>query len=257
MVKSFFVKVFLIIAAMLCMFEGLVLFAVGMGRLSSERLLSLYNGLLGLPKALAAISGIGFFFVILGFILLAVSSRSKPAPRMIEIEKDGKVLTVPQSTLRDFIKQIIDQNPYVSDSNVEFEQKTKGGGIDIKISSAFNGVPSIYQELDLIETTLKDEIQRVFEWKDFKFTFRLRGVSVDPKKKYFASSGGTGAAGAKQAAGEEIDNRTMEEIEAEVDTGEEASPAKTKAKGKTKPKDAKDTKAAKDNTFLSKLLYGK
>ncbi|MBF0486345.1 MAG: hypothetical protein HQL16_07530 [Candidatus Omnitrophica bacterium] len=185
--KSFFIKVFMMVASALCMLEGLVLVAVGLGRLPSDRLLSLYNGLMAAPRSLTTISAVGAFFVTLGFILLVLSSRTKPAPHVIDVEKDGKPLSIPEKAVRSFILQIIEQNPCASDVSVEFEHKGNKD-VEIMIAIGLDGVSSIYEELNDIESVLKTELDRVFEWKGFKITFHLRGVGVDKNKKYFSSA---------------------------------------------------------------------
>lgn len=227
----------MVFAATLCMLEGLVLIAFGLGRLSPERLGAFYSHLIAVPKALATISGVGLFFVLLGFILLVISSRAKPAPQMIEVEKNGKALNVPQTAIRNFIQQIVEQNPCASDIGVDFERK--GTQIEIQIAIALDGVSSIYQELNQIEEVLKAELERVFELKDFKFNFQLRGVGVDPQKKYFSSG--------------EAEPVMLAEEQSEVSDGivepeDEVPAAKSKVKGKGK---------SKDNSLLSKMLWGK
>ncbi len=250
--RSFFIKVFMLLAAMLCMFEGLVLVAVGLRQLSSERLLSLYSTLMAAPKALTSVFGVGVFFVVLGFILLILSARSKPAPHEIRVEKDGKVLNIPEKAIKDFILQIIQQNPCVSDVTVAFERKEKEA-IEIEVSASLDGVSSIYKELNELEEVLKSELDRVFEWKTFTIVFHLRGVGVDPKKKYFASSviaaeaapvtAETQVASAPEAV-------TAEAVEEEGDEEEKpvAGPVLTR-------------KTAKEQTpgssFLSKMLLGR
>lgn len=234
--KTFFMKVFLIIASAMCLLEGLVLVAVGLNQLSSERLLSFYSRLLTAPKSLSTILGIGVFFMMLGFILLVVSSRTRPAPKMISVEKDGKALRIPQETIKGFIKQIVEQNPFASDISVDFE--TKDELTTIRLACAFNAVDSVHQEVNRIEEVLKNEIESVFEWKDFQFTFQLRGVGVDPKKKYFSSS----EAEAELAIAEKVD-AADEEL-----ASEDEPEAKAKEKNKAKPK---------DKNLISKMLFGK
>ncbi|MBF0511520.1 MAG: hypothetical protein HQL13_04235 [Candidatus Omnitrophica bacterium] len=185
--KSFFIKVFMMVAAGFCMLEGLVLLAVGLGRLPSLKLLEFYNKLMATPKSLTTIAGVGAFFVVLGFILLIFSARTKPTPHVIEVEKDGKPLSIPEKAVRNFILQIIEQNPCASDVTVEFEHKGKRD-VEISIAIGLDGVSSIYKELNEIEEVLKVELDRVFEWTYFTIAFHLRGVGVDKTKKYFAAS---------------------------------------------------------------------
>ncbi|MBF0503605.1 MAG: hypothetical protein HQL14_00745 [Candidatus Omnitrophica bacterium] len=185
--KSFFIKVFMMIAAGLCMLEGLVLVAVGLGRLPSDKLMEFYNNLLATPRSLTTVLGVGAFFVVLGFILLIFSARTRPAPHVINVEKDGKPLSIPEKAIRSFILQIIEQSPCASDVGIEFEHGP-GDNIEILVAIGLDGVSSIYEELNEIEQVLKAELDRVFEWKNFKITFHLRGVGVDKTKKYFASA---------------------------------------------------------------------
>ncbi|MBF0123288.1 MAG: hypothetical protein HQL21_07800 [Candidatus Omnitrophica bacterium] len=217
--KSFLLKVFMMFSAAFCLLEGLVLVAVGLGKLPADRLVIFYNALLSAPKALTTISVVGVFFVILGFILLILSSRTKPEPHEISVEKDGKVLNIPEKAVKDFILQIIDQNPCASDVTVSFERKEKG--IEIEISASLDGVSSIYKELNEIEEVLKSELDRVFEWKAFTISFHLRGIGVDPKKKYFASSAPETAVG-QQPVAEEKPEAAQEAVKSViVDTGDE------------------------------------
>jgi len=183
--KVFFMKIFLMIAAIICMFEGLALVMAGLGRLPSEKLLDIYNRLAAHPKALQTMLGAGLLFALLGFILLLAASRSKPAQKMIAIEIEGKMLSVPQTAIRGFVKQILGKNPYMSNFTVDFERK--GKRMTIRIISSFKGITSVHQELIRIECVLRSEIERVFEWKDFDLDFQLRSVSVDPHEEYFGS----------------------------------------------------------------------
>lgn len=235
--KTFFMKVFLIIASALCLFEGLVLLAVGLGQLPSERLLTFYSRLIAAPKSLSTIMGIGIFFLVLGFILLLMSSRTKPAAKMITVEKDGKALRIPQETIKSFIKQILEQNPYATDSSVDFQAKDEI--TEIRISSAFNAVGSVHQEVNRIEEVLKNEIESVFAWKDFQFVFQLRGVGVDPQKKYFPSANAQAPA---------QDPEKLRTGETEIILEEEAPEVKDQVKPKGKHK---------DKTLISKMLWGK
>lgn len=184
--KTFFMKIFMVVAAGLCLFEGVVLIAIGLGRLAPEQFLSMYNSLMAAPQVLNVLLGVGGFFVVLGFILLVVSSRTKPAPKMIMAEKDGKPLGIPQQTIADFIHEIMEQNPYTSDITVEFVSGKET--IEIVITSAFNGVSSLHQEISRIEKVLKNEIETVFGWNGFTINFQLRRVSVNSKRKYFSSN---------------------------------------------------------------------
>lgn len=260
--KTFFTKILLILASSLCMFEGLVLVAVGMGKLSPDTLVAFYNGLLATPKSMTTILAIGLFFVLIGFILLVVASRTKPAPRMIVVEKDGKALGIPQLTIKDFIKQIIAQNPYITDAGVVFVRKKSG--VDIRIVADLEGVQSVHQELARIEDVLREELQSVFEWKDFDFNFELSGVKVNPKKKYFVQEGAPVRDGVKEAVEETpLANETVEAeqaVEAEEKQEEIVSVVKEKIRPKFKAKDTngeKNSDSKKDSSLLSKLLWGK
>lgn len=240
--KTLFVKFFMVIAAGLCMFEGVILAAIGLGRLTPEKLTVIYSRLIEAPKALPTILGIGMFFVLLGFILLILSSRTRPLPKMITVNKEGKILRIPQQTIKSFIKQIIEQNPYARDISIELE--TKEQSTDIRIEAAFNGVPSVYEELNRIEEVLKSEIQSVFDWKDFQFTFQMRGVSVDQNKKFFSTG--------KKKTGQITGSDTQIE-EPQLSSGEEELENQeipeinhmNKLKDKTK-----------DKTLITKMLWG-
>ena len=182
--KTVMMKVFLIAASLVCMLEGLVLVDVGLGRLPPDRAVDLYVKMFQTPHGLQTVLGVGLLFIVLGFILIMTASRTKPAVRMIEVVRSGKILKIPYVTIKDFIEQIIGQNPYITDFSVDFEAKGKGA-IDIMIVSGFKDVPHIHRELNLVEEILKNELERVFEWKDFAFHFQLGEVSVSPNKKYF------------------------------------------------------------------------
>lgn len=173
------------IGATLCMFEGMVLLSVGLGKLPPERLSMVYEHMMTLPTAIRTIQIFGSFFIALGFILLFFASRTKPVPKTIAVEQEGKFLNVPYDTLIDFIKQIGDQNPYVKDFHVTFQTKAKGQVV-IVITLELHGVPSVYLVLKQIEDTLRNEIENVFAWKNYGFDFKVEGVSIDADKKYFA-----------------------------------------------------------------------
>lgn len=259
--KTFFMKIFMVVAAGLCLFEGLVLLAVGLGRSSPEQLLAIYTRLMASPKILSVVWGVGIFFVVLGFILLIVSSRTKPAPKMIMVEKDGRSLGIPQQTVSNFIHQIMEQNPYASDITVLFEPKDDK--VEIMIASAFNGVPSVHREINRIEEILKTEIENVFGWKGFNIHFRLRGVRVNPKKKYFSSANGEkkGVAGERPEAGIPIaepqalsvsaGKEKAKVVESQLD--EDEFNDDDEAAEELAPQD--DT--SKGNSLLSKMLWRK
>jgi len=252
--KSLLAKVFMVVAAAFCMVEGIVLVAVGLGTLSSEKLLSLYAQLIAAPKALTAVLSVGGFFVLLGFILLVLSARTRPVPHTIEVEKDGKMLSIPERAVRDFILQILKQNPCASDVNVDFTHIGKGKDVEVEISAALDGVTSIYEELGEIEAVLRTELDRVFEWKTFTIAFHLRGIGIDPKRKYFAKAviETAPAAAAPDAAtpvtteaAAKNDNATIADVGTIVDeepAGEAAE--ETPVQGKK-------------SSFLSKMLLGK
>ncbi|MBF0620156.1 MAG: hypothetical protein HQL19_08315 [Candidatus Omnitrophica bacterium] len=190
--KTLLMKIFLVAASALCMFEGLFLIAIGLGRLSPDRLVTLYTKMLTFPKILTSFELGGVFFVLLGFILLVLSSRTRPVPKIIQVEKDGRIVEVPQETVRNFIRQILRENPRMSDFTVEFETKSKD--VELVITSSFNGVSSIHEELGRVESVLRSEIENVFAWKGFQVAFHMRGVSVNPEKQYFPGSKPAGKA---------------------------------------------------------------
>ena len=185
--KTILTKVFLVIAALVCMLEGLVLVDVGLGRVPPDRAIDLYVKLFQIPHGLSTVLVLGFLFIILGFILIVLASRAKPVVRIIQVERNGKILNIPYTTIKDFIEQIIAQNPYMHSVSVEFESNGKKA-VDINIVSGFRDVPSIHRELNVVEEVLKGEIERVFEWKGFAFHFQLGEVSVNSQKKFFPDS---------------------------------------------------------------------
>ncbi len=257
--KSLFIKIFMVIAAAFCLAQGIILVAVGLGTLSSERLLTLYGQLMAAPKALTAVFWVGGFFVLLGFILLLLSARTKPMPHMIEVEKDGKPLNIPERAVREFILQILKQNPCASDVNVSFEHKGKGKEVEIEIAAALDGVSSIYEELAEIEAVLKTELERVFDWKSFTICFHLRGVGIDATKKYFAKAvpvkapaavAGTVAADAAPAAEEPVHGVVSAATE---DDGQDD----TTLLEDDRPAENKTQEKPKNSSFFSKMLLGK
>jgi len=172
---------------MACMFQGLMLLSVGLGRLSPEKLINLYEQLLSLPAALKTIEAAGTFFILLGFTLLLFASRTKHIPKMITVEQEGQSLNITYKTVIDFIEQVGSQNPFVTHFLADFINDRKEG-IIIPVEIELNGVPSVQHVLIDIENTLRGEIENVFGLKKFRFDFHVEGVSIDPKKKYFASS---------------------------------------------------------------------
>lgn len=249
--KSLLAKIFMVVASAFCLCQGVVLVAVGLGTLSSEKLMSFYSQLIAAPKALTVLFWVGGFFILLGFILLIISARTRPVPHVIEVEKDGKPLSIPERAVREFILQILKQNPCASDVNVDFEHKGKGRDVEIEISAALDGVTSIYEELGEIEAVLKTELERVFEWKTFTVSFHLRGVGIDPKRKYFSKS----VVAAAPAAAVEAEAGIPAVIETE-NAPEETTMA---AAGTIVDEDVAEAAPGKDkkSSFLSKVFLGK
>jgi len=179
-------KIFLMVSAMACMFQGLMFLSVGLGRLSPQKLVILYDQLINMPSALKTIVIVGTFFILLGFTLLLLASRTKQVPKMITVEQEGQSLNITYKTVIDFIEQVGSQNPYVTHFQADFIHDNKTG-ISIPVEIGLNGVPSVQHVLNDMENTLRNEIENVFGLKKFRFDFHIQGVSIDPKKKYFAS----------------------------------------------------------------------
>ncbi|MBF0569198.1 MAG: hypothetical protein HQL18_00255 [Candidatus Omnitrophica bacterium] len=258
--KSLLIKVFMMVASAFCMLEGLVLVAVGLGRLPSDRLLAAYNTLMATPKALTSILGVGAFFVTLGFILLVLSSRTRPAPHVIDVEKDGKPLSIPEKAVRNFILQIIEQNPCASDVSVEFEHTGKKD-VEILIAIGLDGVSSIYEELNEIEKVLEAELGRVFEWKGFKITFHLRGVGVDKKKKYFAAAVVAPSAPAVENKAEPVNNEqpvAVDEVVKSEATEESVPVEMIDQVAEPQAEESSSKRKAKEQhpSLFSKMLFG-
>lgn len=237
--KTFFLKLFLALAALVCVSEGIAFVTVGAGRLEPGKLLSLYVQLVQNPGAMTATLNAGLCFVLTGLILLFIASRAKPAPVMIEIEKDGKILTVPLAIMKDFISQILEQNPYVRDLTISLEHKRKGRATGIHLSCALDGAPSIHEEINRIEDTLKNEIENVFAWKEFNFSFQLRGVGLDPEKKYFSSP---------DADAQDAQRENPEHADEPEESEDEPPVSKFHSRGRNRPK---------DKSLFSKMLWGK
>jgi len=185
-VKTFLMKAFLMFSAMACMFQGIILLSVGLGRLSPEKLITIYENLLNLPAALKTIEFVGAFFVLLGFILLVFAARTKHVPKMITVEQEGQSLNIDYKTVIDFIEEVGSQDPYVTHFLADFIYDRKDG-IIIPVEIELNGVPSVHHVLVEMENTLREEMMNVFGLKQIKFDFHVKGVSIDPKKKYFTS----------------------------------------------------------------------
>jgi len=185
-VKTFLMKVFLMFSAMACMFQGIMLLSVGLGRLSPQKLVVFYDQLLNFPAALKTIEIVGAFFVLLGFILLVFAARTKQVPKIITVEQEGQSLNIDYRTVIDFIEEVGSQDPYVTHFLADFINTPKEG-IIIPVEIELNGVPSVHHVLIEMENTLRSEIENVFGLKKIKFDFHVKGVSIDPKKKYFAS----------------------------------------------------------------------
>jgi len=185
-VKTILMKIFLMVSAMACMFQGLMLLSVGLGKLSPEKLITLYEQLLNTPAAFKTIQVTGTFFILLGFTLLLLASRTKQIPKMITVEQEGQSLSITYKTVIDFIEQVGSQNPFVTHFAADFIIDHKKE-ILIPVDIEMNGVPSVQNVLNEIEHTLRAEIENVFGLRKFKFDFHVQGVSIDPKKKYFAS----------------------------------------------------------------------
>ena len=148
-------------SAMTCMFQGIMLLSVGLGRLSPQKLVILYDQLFSQPAALKTIEIVGAFFVLLGFILLLFAARTKQVPKIITVEQEGQSLNITYKTVIDFIEQVGSQDPYVTHFVADFVNDRKEG-IIIPVEIELNGVPSVHHVLGEIEGTLRNEIHNVF-----------------------------------------------------------------------------------------------
>ena len=184
--KTILLKIFLMLAAMACMFQGMMLLSVGLGRLSPQKLVILYDQLINSAGALKTIEIVGAFFILLGFILLMFAARTKQVPKIMTVEQEGQTLNIDYKTVIDFIEEVGSQDPYVTHFLADFINDKKEG-IIIPVEIELNGVPSVHHVLVEMENTLRAEIENVFGLKRIKFDFHVKGVSIDPKKKYFVS----------------------------------------------------------------------
>jgi len=116
---------------------------------------------------------------------LIVAFRSKRRQKLILIKEKGEILRIPVDEVKDFIDQMLGQNPYLSDFDTTL--RNKGKRIYINISSVFNDAVSIRQEVNQIRKILKGELGRVFEFARFKINFQIKGIGINPEKKYFSS----------------------------------------------------------------------
>ena len=242
--KTIFEKLFFSMAALVCMFAGLVFIDVGLGRLAPERIADLYVHLIQVPVALRTILGVGLFFIVLGFMCMVIIYRIKSSPKMIEVEKEGRILSLSYATIKSFIEQIIGQHPCMTVTGVELELKEKNN-IDIKIVAGFKDAPSVQEELNRVEEMLRNEIERVFGWKNYAFHFELREIGIDPQKKYFPDTKvqAQPVIDPKQAAGHQAAGDYTKEIEQEdlVDLEE------------LEPKDLPDDKIEQEEPASAKI----
>jgi hypothetical protein len=153
---------------------------------------------------------------------------------------------------------------------VDFNNKPKEG-ITILIALELNGVPSVHRALSQIEETIRAEMENVFAWKKFKFDFQVQGVSVDPKKKYFASPEKKEAASLTPPSVEEkplvpgesvnpveiapLSRNKAEELTVEKEDLEDVPPEEPEEEEQLI--DNSNKKASKKPSILSKMLWGK
>ena len=183
--KSFFIRIFLFICAIAATFGGILLFLVGLKRISPKDAISFYSFVLQTPPALSAALWVGLSFSCLGFILFFLALRSRIAQKSILIREGGEILRIPIDAVKDFIDHILLKNPHLNAFDTMINNK--GKWIYINIFPAFNDAVSIRQQVSHMRKILKEEIERVFEFSYLRINFQMRTVSVDPERNFFGT----------------------------------------------------------------------
>ena len=155
-------------------------FLVSIGRIAPQNIISLYTYILQMPKALDITLGLGAMYSLLGLIFLISAFRCKEPQQFIQIEEQGHLLRIPVDTFKDFIEQILQQNPYVSDYDTSVSFKRLRVAVTIVFS--FNQSLPVRQEVGRIRAALKEEIEHVFGFTHVTINCQMKDIKVNHKK---------------------------------------------------------------------------
>ena len=181
--KTFMSKVFLFMCAGIVIVQSVVLFMVGLGRITVREVVSFYNFIAGTQAALHVALGLGGVLLFVGCILFLIALRMKTSEKAIVIKEYGQLLRIPVATLKDFVRQILVQNSYLSD--VEISISHKGKWIYLAIHPVFESIVSIPQKILELREALSSQIEQVFEFKNLRINFQVKGIKLNSTKKYF------------------------------------------------------------------------
>lgn len=210
--KKLITKLFLFICAGLAIFESMFFFMVTFRRIPAQKVISFYTFVSQTPKALRITLGVAIFFLSLGIILFFLALRVRRPQKVFLIREKGEVLRVPVDTIRDFIDQILSQSPYMSDFDTMISSKRERMNIDI--FSSFKQAVPIRQEVSRVRAVLREEIERVFGFTNFKINFQAKGINIEQKTEGFIPQQGR----------KEVENLPLEQglsLEAEEESNNE------------------------------------
>ena len=163
------------------MFQSVILFAVRYGRIQLKNALSFYSYVLNTPTALDITLTLAICFLCSGIIFLAIVLHRTKKQKMIVIEENAEQVRIPTVVIMDFIEQILEQDPNLSDFEVSLYNKKTMLFIDIFLM--FNTNVSIKHKTQQIREALKEQIRSVFELTKCKINFQLKGINAAAAQK--------------------------------------------------------------------------
>lgn len=184
--KIFFSKILLYVCACVAIVEAAIFLLVGLARIPPEKVLSLYAFVTQTKEFRNVSLGLAAGFLCVGIVLLIISVRLKGPQKLISTSKDGEDLDIPVDAVKDFIGQILTQNPSMNDFDITIHNKKGKVYIDINVSVGDS--VSIQQGIHELRNVLKEEIERVFEFPYLKINFQIKGIRVNPEKKFSRTS---------------------------------------------------------------------
>lgn len=178
--KKLVTKFFLFGFAVLAISESIFFFMVIFRPIPTGDIISFYTFILETPKVFHITLGVAIFFLSLGIILFFLALQVKGPQKLFLIREKGEILRIPVDTIGHFIDQILSQSPYMSDCDTMISSKRERMNIDI--FSSFKQAVPIRQEVSRVRAVLREEIERVFGFTNFKINFQMKNINIDQSR---------------------------------------------------------------------------
>ncbi len=174
--KNFIVKLFSLICAVIFLSQSAVLFLIWSGRVSLRDIIDFGNSLLQTSRHADILAGSAIAFLSIGLIFFYRAMKRTVRLKAIVVKNKGEIVRIPVNTVRDFVYQIIEKNPYLKEPNVVIHKK--GKWIYINVLCAYTGETPVQEEINTLKEILRGEIGRVFGFSYLKIDFQLEGIRI-------------------------------------------------------------------------------